>query len=104
MEAAQGIGGAIADRRTRAELDDCRMGEREGGHSENRILHYKDLTGWEIQRALNEKVKTFNNITFLEHYFALDLITQHHLGRNITRLRNDIECYGAYALNKESKV
>ena len=75
----------------------------EGGHSENRILHFKDLTGWEIQRALNAKVKTFENITFLEHYFALDLITQHHLGRNITRLSTDIECYGTYALNKQSK-
>jgi len=75
----------------------------EGGHSENRILHYKDLTGWEIQRALNAKVKTFDNITFLEHYFALDVITQHHLGRNITRLSDDIECYGAYALNKDTK-
>jgi len=75
----------------------------EGGHSENRILHYKDLTGWEIQRCLIAKVKTFDNITFLQHYFALDLITQHHLGRNKTRLNNDIECYGAYALNKKSK-
>ncbi|MEE9438606.1 MAG: L-aspartate oxidase [Saprospiraceae bacterium] len=75
----------------------------EGGHSENRILHYKDLTGWEIQRCLNEKVKTFSNVTFLEHYFALDLITQHHLGRNLTRLNDNIECYGTYALNKETK-
>jgi len=75
---------------------------REGGHSENRILHYKDLTGWEIQRALNEKVKTYENITFLEHYFAVDLLTQHHLGRTITRLRNDIECYGAYAFDKKN--
>ncbi len=74
----------------------------EGGHSEHRILHYKDLTGWEIQRTLNEKVKTFENITFLEHFFVVDIITQHHLGRNITRLSPDIACYGAYALNKKT--
>ena len=76
---------------------------REGGHSENRILHYKDITGWEIQRTLNEKVKDFPNVTILEHYFALDIITQHHLGRNVTRLTPDITCYGAYVFNKETK-
>lgn len=76
---------------------------REGGHSENRILHFKDLTGWEIQRTINEKAKTFQNIQFLEHYFAIDIITQHHLGKNVTRLTPDIECFGAYALNKKTK-
>jgi L-aspartate oxidase len=73
---------------------------REGGHSEKRILHYKDLTGWEIQRALSEKAATLPNLTVLEHYFAVDIITQHHLGYNITRVTPGIECYGAYALNK----
>jgi len=76
---------------------------REGGHSENRILHYKDITGREIQRTLNEKAKEFNNIQFYEHFFTIDIITQHHLGKNVTRLTPDIECYGAYAFNKESK-
>ncbi len=75
---------------------------REGGHSENRILHYKDLTGWEIQRALSAKADEFSNITVLEHYFAVHLITQHHLGYTITRLTPHIECYGAYVLNKET--
>ncbi len=77
---------------------------REGGHSENRILHYKDLTGWEIQRALNEKVRQFPNIEFHEYYFAIDIITQHHLGKNVTRLTQDIECYGAYVLNKKTNI
>jgi L-aspartate oxidase len=75
---------------------------REGGHSENRILHYKDLTGWEMQRALLAKVAQLPNIRVHEHFFAVDLITQHHLGYNITRLTPDIACYGVYALNKES--
>jgi L-aspartate oxidase len=75
---------------------------REGGHSENRILHFKDITGWEIQRTLIEKSKEYDNITFLEHYFAINIITQHHLGRLTTRLTPDIECYGAYALNKKT--
>ncbi|HMP32421.1 MAG TPA: FAD-dependent oxidoreductase, partial [Saprospiraceae bacterium] len=72
---------------------------REGGHSENRILHFKDITGWEIQRTLIDKSKEYANITFLEHFFAINIITQHHLGRLTTRLTPVIECYGAYALN-----
>ena len=75
---------------------------REGGHSENRILHYKDLTGWEIQRTLMEEADRYSNIKILEHYFALDLITQHHLGRMVIRVTPDIECYGCYALNKQN--
>lgn len=75
---------------------------REGGHSENRILHYKDLTGWEIQRALSARADQLPNIEVLEHYFAVDIITQHHLGHNITRMTPHIECYGVYALNKQT--
>lgn len=75
---------------------------REGGHTENRILHFKDLTGWELQRALLDEVSRHPNIRVLEHYFTIDLITQHHLGYNITRVTPDITCYGAYALNKET--
>lgn len=72
---------------------------REGGHTEHRILHYKDKTGEEIQRALSSRAKTHPNITILEHHFAIDLITQHHLGKLVKRYQNDIECYGAYVLN-----
>ena len=75
---------------------------REGGHSENRILHYKDLTGWEIQRTLVEQADQTPNLELLEHYFAIDIITQHHLGHTVTRVTPGIECYGAYALNKKT--
>lgn len=75
---------------------------REGGHSENRILHYKDLTGKEIQRTILEKAAQFPNLEILEHYFAIDFITQHHLGYTVTRLMDNIECYGAYVLNKRT--
>jgi len=75
---------------------------REGGHSEKRILHYKDLTGWEIQRALTTRAAELENIDVLEHYFTVDLITQHHLGYMVTRLTPDIECYGAYALDSKT--
>ncbi len=90
---------------TRFDLDQFEKYDlgREGGHSVNRILHYKDLTGWEIQRALSAKAATLDNLNVHEHYFALDLITQHHLGHIVTRLTQNIECYGSYVLNKEDK-
>ncbi len=90
--------GARFDKKKSQEYD---LG-REGGHSENRILHYKDLTGWEMQRSLIEKTDTLPNIEVLEHYFAVDVVTQHHLGYTVTRLMPDIECYGVYALNKKT--
>ena len=69
---------------------------KEGGHSDHRILHYKDLTGWEIQRTLVDKAKEFAHIDILEHYYALDLITQHHLGYMVVRVTPGIQCYGCY--------
>ncbi|MCG8688936.1 MAG: FAD-dependent oxidoreductase, partial [Desulfobacterales bacterium] len=45
---------------------------REGGHSEHRILHYKDQTGKEIQRALHDKVNNHKNIDVFEKFFAID--------------------------------
>ncbi len=76
---------------------------REGGHSENRILHYKDITGWEIERTLLEKVAKYSNVSIVEDFYVVDLITQHHLGRVVTRLTPDITCFGAYVLNTETK-
>lgn len=75
---------------------------KEGGHSEFRILHHKDNTGFEIQRGLNEQIRNNPNIDIFEHYFAIEILTQHHLGQIVTRLTPDIECYGVYALNQKS--
>lgn len=72
---------------------------KEGGHSESRVLHYKDITGFEIERALLEQVHNNPNIDLLTHYFAVELITQHHIGEFVDRKSDDIECYGIYALN-----
>jgi L-aspartate oxidase len=78
---------------------------REGGHSEHRVLHHKDITGWEIERALLQKVHETENITITQHHFVIDLITQHHLGRIITRVTTDIHCFGVYALDlKTNKI
>lgn len=72
---------------------------KEGGHSENRILHHKDITGFEIERALVEETKQYSNICIYNHWFVLDIITQHHLGYLVTKSTPDITCYGVYALN-----
>ena len=75
---------------------------REGGHSEFRILHHADDTGAEIQRGLMAAVKANPNIKVLENHFAVEIITQHHLGIRVTRRTPDIECYGAYILNPDT--
>jgi L-aspartate oxidase len=69
---------------------------KEGGHSEHRILHHKDLTGEVIQKTLVEQVKADPNIEIYEQHFAIEILTQHHLGRVLKKNSPDIECYGAY--------
>ena len=76
---------------------------REGGHSEHRILHHQDLTGAEIERALVESVRRHPGITVLEHHFAVDLLTQHHLGEFVTRHTRGLTCFGAYVLDLETQ-
>ena len=80
---------------------DYRLG-KEGGHSESRIIHHKDVTGWEMERALLEAVDQQPNISVIKHCFVIDLITQHHLGYLITKSSPDIQCFGVYALNLET--
>jgi len=76
---------------------------KEGGHSEHRILHHKDKTGDEIQRALSKAAKKHPNITILEHHFAIDLITQHHKSILVKRFHDNIQCFGAYAFNLKDR-
>lgn len=75
---------------------------KEGGHSEYRVLHSKDQTGREIQNALLTEVRKHKNINLLEHYFAIDFLTQHHLGIAVNKKTPDVCCYGAYILNEKS--
>ncbi len=80
---------------------DYKLG-KEGGHSEFRIIHHKDITGWEMERALLETVKLQKNIEVIKHCFVVDIITQHHLGYLVTKSTPDIECYGVYVLNLQT--
>lgn len=75
---------------------------REGGHSEHRILHHKDNTGFEIQQSLVREVRNHKNIEIFEHSFAIEILTQHHLGEVVTQHTPGVECYGAYVLDQQS--
>ena len=76
---------------------------REGGHSENRVLHHKDNTGEEIQDVLSRNARNHPNIEIRENCLAIDLLTQHHLGKLVKRTTKDIECYGAYVFDSNTK-
>src|SRR6202161_1210459 len=52
---------------------------REGGHSKRRILHAKDVTGREIERALLNAIAEHPNVEIFENHFAIDLITTQKL-------------------------
>ena len=75
---------------------------KEGGHSEHRVLHYKDITGAEIERSLLAKIHEHPQIQILTHFFAVELITQHHLGKFVDKSSTDINCFGVYALNTKT--
>jgi len=75
---------------------------KEGGHSEFRVLHHKDQTGAEIERALLWHATHNPNIEILEDHFTVEIITQHHLGVYVDRTSTDICCYGAYVLEKKT--
>ncbi|WP_338408754.1 L-aspartate oxidase [uncultured Flavobacterium sp.] len=79
--------GAKFDKNTNGNLN---LG-KEGGHSENRVVHHKDQTGQEIERAILSQVHQKKNITVLDHHFAFDLIIEKN------------RCLGAYVLDQKTK-
>lgn len=76
---------------------------KEGGHTEYRILHAKDRTGEAIQKTLMEKVKNDPNIEIFERHFAIEILTQHHLGEEIKKNHPGIKCYGAYVADLQNQ-
>src|SRR6059058_3521335 len=78
---------------------------KEGGHSQRRILHAKDVTGREIERALLAAVAAQPNIQIFEDHFAIDLVTTHKLGGLAEKASRpgsgqDNHCVGVYVLDK----
>jgi L-aspartate oxidase len=77
---------------------------KEGGHTEYRILHAKDKTGEAIEATLIDKVKNDPNIEIFEHYFAIEILTQHHMGIEVKKNYPGIKCYGAYVADLVNKT
>lgn len=76
---------------------------REGGHSQNRIIHAQDMTGREVERILLELVRRHQNIELFENHIAIDLITfSTRINRGMVTASQADACCGAYVLDRES--
>lgn len=67
---------------------------KEGGHTKRRILHARDATGLEIERALAQQVRGHAGITVMENHMAVDFITTGKLGFAMQNA-----CVGVYVLD-----
>jgi L-aspartate oxidase len=70
---------------------------REGGHSKRRVLHARDVTGREIERALLADIEENANISLMENHMAVDLITAGKLG-----YATEDRCLGVYVLDEQT--
>lgn len=76
---------------------------REGGHSENRVIHADDMTGRAMETVLVDHVRKHKNIKVYENHIALDLITYSTRMRSGVVVKQvDTDCCGAYVLDIES--
>ncbi|MGA9574622.1 MAG: FAD-dependent oxidoreductase [Lysobacterales bacterium] len=86
------------DRETGGELELT----REGGHSQRRIIHAKDLTGHAILSSVADCVDATKNITRKMGSVAIDLLTlSHNTDKPVDRFE-PLTCFGAYVLDGES--
>jgi L-aspartate oxidase len=74
----------------------------EGGHGMARIIHAADATGAAIEKSLLEAVRREPNITLLNGYSAIDLITPSHHSTNKRDIYQPQSCVGAYVLDRDS--
>ena len=77
---------------------------REGGHSRNRIVHAKDLTGKVVEQSLLKAIKKHPNIRIFEQHIAIDLVTEHHLSMDLSGNNTELHCWGAYVLDETSNL
>ena len=70
----------------------------EGGHSQKRIIHYKDHTGKEVIQSLLSAITKIPNIRILPNTTIVDLISSTHHSPNPLDVYENTEILGAYAL------
>ena len=63
---------------------------KEGGHSYHRVIHHKDQTGFEIERAIMKQAQSQKNIAILDFHFGLELLVENN------------KCFGATVLNEKT--
>jgi L-aspartate oxidase len=91
------LGVNFSHNKTRADILDL---TKEGGHSRRRIVHTKDLTGQEVERALIYNVEKNNNIQIYENHMVIDLITtSKFIKRGLSTNETKETCWGAYVLD-----
>ena len=72
----------------------------EAGHSIPRIIHFKDRTGFSIERAFLERVKAHPKVTVIANATAVDLLTPSHHSVEPTDVYRPVACVGAYVLDQ----
>ena len=75
---------------------------REGGHTQRRIVHAADATGWAIQNELIRHASEQEHISIFEHHITVDLVTTNKLVQNQTSESGN-QCVGAYVLNTKKQ-
>jgi L-aspartate oxidase len=89
------------------EFDRSASGEleftREGGHSERRIIHARDLTGRAILSAVAARVDATPRITRRTGAIAIDLLTLSHNSDLPADRYAPLTCFGAWVLPAEGR-
>lgn len=75
---------------------------REGAHTKNRIIYWKDTTGHSLLSSIHKALAKEKNITRLEHTAAVDLLTLSHSSTDIMDRYAPLTCFGAYVLDHQS--
>jgi L-aspartate oxidase len=74
---------------------------REGGHSQSRVVHHKDMTGYQIAVSLLKRAKALPGIVILSHHTVIDLITDSNVKAPSSE---SATCYGAFILDYKTKT
>ena len=74
---------------------------REGGHSQERIVHAADFTGRELEQLLIKAVQK-KNVKILDHHCAVELISPYHLEDTPDPSCEEAHCFGAYIYSRKS--